>query len=75
MKIKNNFGITLISLVVTIIVMIILAGVSISLSINDNNDGLINKSKKQIDDQKKLSDQLSSDTNETLKQQKEDWGF
>lgn len=42
-KLKNNRGITLIALVVTIVVLLILAGVSISL-ILDNN-GIIQKSK------------------------------
>ncbi len=42
-KLKNNKAITLIALVVTIVVLLILAGISISLVIGDN--GLIQKSK------------------------------
>ena len=40
-KISENKGITLIALVITIIVLIILAGVSISLVLGEN--GLLNK--------------------------------
>ncbi len=43
MKIKSEKGITMVSLVVTIIVLIILAGVSINVTIGDN--GLITKAK------------------------------
>ena len=41
-KLKNNKAITLIALVVTIVVLLILAGISISLVVGDN--GLIKKS-------------------------------
>ena len=34
---KNNTGITLVSLVITIIVMLILAGVSLSMIMGDNS--------------------------------------
>ena len=43
MKMKSNKGITLVALVVTIIVLIILAGVSISLVLG--NDGILGKAK------------------------------
>lgn len=42
-KIKSTKGITLISLVVTIIILLILAGVTIATLMGDN--GLINKAK------------------------------
>ena len=42
-RLKNNSGITLIALVVTIVVLLILAGVSINLVVGQN--GVINKSK------------------------------
>lgn len=59
--IKNNKGITLIALVVTIIVLIILAGISINLALGEN--GLITMAKKakenielaQIEEQEKLN--------------------
>ena len=41
--IKNNKGITLISLVITIIILIILAGISINIILLD--EGIIGKSK------------------------------
>ena len=44
---KNEIGITLIALVVTIVVLLILAGVSLSLVLGEN--GLINKSKEARD--------------------------
>ncbi len=44
LKIKQEEGITLIALVVTIVVLLILAGVSISLVLNNN--GVISKSKR-----------------------------
>ena len=43
MKMKSNKGITLVALVVTIIVLIILAGISISLVLG--NDGILGKAK------------------------------
>ena len=43
MKIYKNSGITLIALIITIIILIILAGITISLTIGNN--GLINKTK------------------------------
>ena len=42
-EIKSNGGITLVALVVTIIVLIILAGVSISLVLGNN--GIVTKAK------------------------------
>ena len=42
-KIRDNKGITLVALVITIIVLIILAGVSINLILGDN--GIITKAK------------------------------
>ena len=47
LKIKQEKGITLIALVVTIVVLLILAGVSISLVLNNN--GVISKAKEARD--------------------------
>ncbi len=47
---KGQKGITLVALVVTIIVLIILAGVSIALVLGDN--GIVNKAKKGANDYK-----------------------
>ena len=46
---KNNKGITLIALVITIVVLLILAGVTINIAINN---GILNNSKKAVDEYK-----------------------
>ena len=53
--IKNNRGITLIALVITIIILIILAGVSISLVFDQ--EGIVNKAKKAADDMQKAANE------------------
>ena len=52
-KIKSTKGITLISLVVTIIVMLILAGVTINLTVGEN--GLITKATRAREEYKKAT--------------------
>ena len=47
-KLKNNKAITLIALVVTIVVLLILSGISIDLAVG--NDGLIKKAKDTKDE-------------------------
>ena len=47
MKMKNQLGITLVALVVTIVVLLILAGVSINLVLGEN--GLISNAKEARD--------------------------
>jgi type II secretory pathway pseudopilin PulG len=47
---KQQKGITLITLVITIVILIILAGVAISLTLSDN--GLFSQAKKARDDYK-----------------------
>lgn len=44
-KMKNYKGITLVALIVTIIIMILLAGIAISITVND---GLINRAENNI---------------------------
>ena len=60
MNVKNNKGITLIILVVTVIVMIILAGIFISSTANND---LIEKSKNVVD----LNNDLINKTQENEK--------
>lgn len=55
---KKEKGITLIALVVTIIILLILAGVTLSLALNDN--GLFDKTKDAAD---KYSQQQDEETN------------
>ena len=57
---KNNSGITIISLVVTIVVLLILAGISLNAAINDN--GVIHEAK----DASNLYTNASSDEQESL---------
>ena len=52
---SNSNGITLVALVVTIIVLIILAGVSISLILGDN--GLVTKAKEGVENYQKASNE------------------
>ena len=52
-KIKNTKGITLVALIITVIILLILAGVTISLVIGDN--GLITKSKQGVEESEMAS--------------------
>ncbi len=65
---KSNQGITLVALVVTIVVLLILAGVSISLVIGQN--GIVTKAQeakeKTINDQINTEKQLNTLYNEML---------
>ena len=71
---KNERGITLISLVITVIVMIILAGVAIYGSLY-NNGGFINQVK---DETKKQQDMVQSEKdkmNTVLQDAEDEWGI
>ena len=52
-KLKNTKGITLVALIITVIILLILAGVTISLVIGDN--GLITKSKQGVEESEMAS--------------------
>ena len=54
MKIKENKAITLIALIITIIILLILAGVSLSMVLGEN--GLINKAQSSVDKYKESSE-------------------
>lgn len=56
---KGQNGVTLVALVVTIIVLIILAGVSIAMVIGDN--GIIPNAQKAATDQQAANDKENSD--------------
>ena len=66
---KNNRGITLIALVVTIIVLIILSGVSVSILTGDN--GLIQQARNERTEVNETVDTTQSNLNElyVLRQQ------
>ena len=63
MKIKKETGITLIALIITIIVLLILAGVSISLVLSNN--GVISKSKDARDQYSQAQENEANHFNET----------
>ena len=66
---KNNKGISLIALVVTIIVLIILSGISVSVLTGDN--GLINKAREEKTEVNEIVDTTQDNLNElyVLRQQ------
>lgn len=71
---SNERGITLLSLVITIIVMVILAGVAIySGTIEDG--GLINQVKDETSKQQEMVQDEKDKMNAVLKNQEEDWGI
>lgn len=71
---RNERGITLLSLVLTIVVMVILAGVAIySGTIEDG--GLINQVKDETSKQQDMVQDEKDKMNAVLKNQEEDWGI
>lgn len=72
---KENKGITMIALVVTIIVMLILAGVSVGIALGNGKDGIIPQTKKQVKSQEQTATNISTQTDGVLKNYIEDWGF
>lgn len=61
---KGQKGITLVALVVTIIVLIILAGVSIALVLGEN--GIVNKSRDAANEYKKAAENEAITQNEVV---------
>lgn len=72
---KENKGITMIALVVTIIVMLILAGVSVGIALGNGKNGIIPQTKKQVKSQEQTATNISTQTDGVLKNYIEDWGF
>ena len=71
---SNERGITLFSVVITIIVMVILPGVAIySGTIEDG--GLINQVKDETSKQQEMVQDEKDKMNAVLKNQEEDWGI
>ena len=71
---KNERGITLISLVVTIVVTFILVGVVIYSSLNDNN-GIINGIKDETIEQQNKVQKEKDKMNSVLQDVEEEWGI
>lgn len=64
---KNQKGITLVSLVITIVVLLILAGVAISLAVNsDGIFGKANTAKNEWNEALKNEEQMHTDINTML---------
>lgn len=71
---KSERGITLLSLVVTIIVMLILAGVAIKGSLNENG-GTINQVKDETLKQQNMVQKEKNKMNTVLQDLEEEWGI
>lgn len=75
--IKNEKGVTIMALVITIIIMLILAAVSVDISTGNNaKDGVIQMTSKQRQDQFNMVYNESKSINEVIKNENgDDWGF
>ena len=71
---KNERGITLMVLVLTIIVMIILSSVVIYLSVIEEG-GMVNQVKDETNKQQEMVKQEQEKMNSVLKNQEVDWGI
>jgi len=71
---KNERGITLLSLVVTVIVMLILAAVAINGSLRENG-GIINGVKDETIKQQNMVQKEKNKMNTVLQDVEEEWGI
>lgn len=71
---KNERGITLIVLVLTMVVLIILAGITINASLYENG-GLINKVKGETSKQQNMVQKEEDKMNTVLQDVEEEWGI
>ncbi len=71
---KNENGLTMSSLVITMIVMVILSGIAVTMSLNSKN-GAYNKTSQKIVEQNNTINQLNSSIESTLTDQEEEWGI
>lgn len=67
-------GVTIISLVVTVIVLIILAGISIKFGAGAEN-GVIYEVKNQVETQNKLVKDQTKRINAVIRNQEKEWGI
>lgn len=72
---KSERGITLFSLVITIIVMVILAGVAVYTGVIEDDEGLINRVKEETTKEQEMVQEEKDKMNEVLKNQEKDWGI
>lgn len=72
--IKNERGITLLSLVITLVVMLILAGITIYSSLYENG-GVINQVKDETSKQQEMVKKEKDKMNTVLQDVEEEWGI
>ena len=70
---NNQKGITLIALVISIVVMLILAGVSLNLALSNN--GTVDDVKGKLNLQKNMQQNHSEIMNSVIASQEEEWGI
>ena len=66
-------AVTMIALVVTMVVMLILAGVSLNLALS--NDGTVDDVKEKLNSQKDMLQNHSEIMNSVISSQEEEWGI
>lgn len=71
---KNERGITLLSLIITLVVMLILAGVTIYSSLYENS-GVINEVKDETLKQQEMVKNEKNKMNTVLQEVEEEWGI
>ncbi len=71
---RDERGITLITLVVTVIIMIILTGVTLNLTSLSNN-GVVKKIKNETEIQQDMINQEKEKTSNVIKNYEQEWGL
>lgn len=71
---RDERGITLITLVVTVIIMIILTGVTLNLTSLSNN-GVVKKVKNETEIQQDMINQEKEKTSNVIKNYEQEWGL
>lgn len=70
---KNEKGVTLTILVITIIVMLILAGVTISASLNQS--GIVSRTVTMTTNEEKILERQANNVNDIARNHASDWGY
>ena len=73
-KMKNEKGVTMIALVVTIMLMIIIAGVSLNLAMLSDNS-IVKKIKDETDTQQRMVNEENKKTSNVIKRYEKEWGI
>lgn len=72
---KEEKGITMISLIVTIIVMLILASISVNLALKEGKDSTLSEAKNRINEQNAMVSNIALSSNEAIENEIMEWGF